>query len=99
MPRENATRHFREKIPYKLAYKLREKANTQKNVINLSRMTAISAGGDGRGNHGQAYKDKSKPTDIRSSNINAAKGKSKFSAFLIHVRGTTMISQDEKILI
>ncbi|KAF7408622.1 hypothetical protein HZH66_003159 [Vespula vulgaris] len=36
-------------------------------------MTAISAGGDGRGNHGQAYKDKSKPADIRSSNINAAK--------------------------
>lgn len=24
---------------------------------------------------GQAYKDKSKPTDVRSSNINAAKGK------------------------
>lgn len=32
--------------------------------------------GDHRGAHGQAYKDKSKPTDIRSSNINAAKGKS-----------------------
>lgn len=31
--------------------------------------------GDARGSHGQAYKDKSKPTDIRSSNINAAKGK------------------------
>lgn len=31
--------------------------------------------GDHRGSHGQAYKDKSKPTDIRSSNINAAKGK------------------------
>ncbi|XP_077256631.1 chaperonin containing TCP1 subunit 4 [Temnothorax americanus] len=29
--------------------------------------------GDGRGAHGQAYKDKSKPADIRSSNINAAK--------------------------
>lgn len=29
--------------------------------------------GDARGSHGQAYKDKSKPTDIRSSNINAAK--------------------------
>lgn len=28
---------------------------------------------DSRGAHGQAYKDKSKPTDIRSSNINAAK--------------------------
>lgn len=24
---------------------------------------------------GQAYKDKSKPADVRSSNINAAKGK------------------------
>jgi len=31
--------------------------------------------GDSRGSHGQAYKDKSKPADIRSSNINAAKGK------------------------
>ncbi|CAL1688015.1 unnamed protein product [Lasius platythorax] len=29
--------------------------------------------GDHRGAHGHAYKDKSKPTDIRSSNINAAK--------------------------
>ncbi|EGI63449.1 PREDICTED: T-complex protein 1 subunit delta [Acromyrmex echinatior] len=29
--------------------------------------------GDNRGSHGQAYKDKSKPADIRSSNINAAK--------------------------
>lgn len=28
-----------------------------------------------RGAHAQAYKDKSKPTDIRSSNINAGKGK------------------------
>jgi len=31
--------------------------------------------GDNRGSHGQAYKDKSKPADIRSSNINAAKGR------------------------
>ena len=37
-------------------------------------MTALSASGDGRRPQGQAYKDKSKPTDIRSSNINAAKG-------------------------
>lgn len=40
-------------------------------------MTALSASGDGKraqGHSGQAYKDKSKPTDIRSSNINAAKG-------------------------
>ncbi|XP_071553797.1 T-complex protein 1 subunit delta [Temnothorax nylanderi] len=29
--------------------------------------------GVSRGSHGQAYKDKSKPADIRSSNINAAK--------------------------
>lgn len=37
-------------------------------------MTAVSASGDGRRAHsGQAYKDKSKPADIRSSNINAAK--------------------------
>jgi len=37
--------------------------------------------GDYRGAHGQAYKDKSKPTDIRSSNINAAKGESDRSFF------------------
>lgn len=37
-------------------------------------MMALTASGDGRGALGQAYKDKSKPTDIRSSNINAAKG-------------------------
>ncbi|KOC69456.1 T-complex protein 1 subunit delta [Habropoda laboriosa] len=36
-------------------------------------MTTITASGDGRGAHGKAYKDKSKPTDIRTSNINAAK--------------------------
>ncbi|XP_076680364.1 chaperonin containing TCP1 subunit 4 [Andrena cerasifolii] len=36
-------------------------------------MTAITASGDGRGAHGMAYKDKSKPADIRSSNISAAK--------------------------
>lgn len=38
-------------------------------------MTGISAaGGDGRRALGKAYKDKSKPADIRASNINAAKG-------------------------
>lgn len=36
-------------------------------------MTAISGSGDGRSSHNHAYKDKSKPADIRSSNINAAK--------------------------
>ncbi|KZC05662.1 PREDICTED: T-complex protein 1 subunit delta [Dufourea novaeangliae] len=36
-------------------------------------MTARTAIGDGRTAHNQAYKDKSKPADIRSSNINAAK--------------------------
>ncbi|XP_054004808.1 T-complex protein 1 subunit delta [Hylaeus anthracinus] len=36
-------------------------------------MTSLTASGDGRGALGQAYKDKSKPTDIRTSNINAAK--------------------------
>lgn len=36
-------------------------------------MTALSAAGDGRRTQGRAYKDKSKPTDIRSSNIHAAK--------------------------
>ncbi|CAK9834156.1 T-complex protein 1 subunit delta [Anthophora retusa] len=40
------------------------------NVTNLPKMTTF---GVGRNPHGQAYKDKSKPTDIRSSNINAAK--------------------------
>lgn len=34
----------------------------------------MTASGDGRGAHGKAYKDKSKPADIRSSNISAAKG-------------------------
>ncbi|XP_046739828.1 T-complex protein 1 subunit delta [Diprion similis] len=36
-------------------------------------MTGITAAGDGRRALGQAYKDKSKPADIRASNINAAK--------------------------
>lgn len=40
-------------------------------------MTALSANSDARrANQFSAYKDKSKPTDIRSSNINAAKGMS-----------------------
>lgn len=37
-------------------------------------MTAKSASGDSNRQHNVAYKDKSKPTDIRNSNINAAKG-------------------------
>ena len=41
--------------------------------------------GDSRGSHGQAYKDKSKPADIRSSNINAAKGK------IINLRSATFL--------
>lgn len=36
-------------------------------------MTAPAAGGDARGRT-LAYKDKSKPADVRTSNINAAKG-------------------------
>ncbi|CAH1984590.1 unnamed protein product [Acanthoscelides obtectus] len=36
-------------------------------------MTAPTAGGDGSRNRTLAYKDKSKPADIRQSNINAAK--------------------------
>lgn len=32
------------------------------------------ASGDSRRAHPGAYKDKSKPTEIRTSNINAAKG-------------------------
>ena len=50
-------------------------------------MTAITASGDGRNAHGQAYKDKSKPTDIRSSNINAAKGE--LIMPLMYARGTS----------
>lgn len=38
-------------------------------------MTAPAAGGDASKSRGIAYKDKSKPADVRSSNINAAKGK------------------------
>lgn len=38
-------------------------------------MTAPAAGGDAGKSRGVAYKDKSKPADVRSSNINAAKGK------------------------
>lgn len=38
-------------------------------------MTGPAAGGDAYKSGGIAYKDKSKPTDIRLSNINAAKGK------------------------
>jgi hypothetical protein len=39
-------------------------------------MTPLSASVDGRKGQTGAYKDKSKPVDIRSSNINAAKGRS-----------------------
>ena len=74
MSRETISNTQRNEVPYKLAYKLRNQPDLR-NVTNLSRMTAITASGDGRNAHGQAYKDKSKPTDIRSSNINAAKGK------------------------
>lgn len=42
---------------------------------NMTKLRKSMENGDTRGAHGQAYKDKSKPTDIRSSNINAAKGK------------------------
>lgn len=38
-------------------------------------MTPQSGSVDGRKGHTGAYKDKSKPVDIRSSNINAAKGR------------------------
>lgn len=38
-------------------------------------MTAPTAGGDANKARGTAYKDKSKPQDVRLSNINAAKGK------------------------
>lgn len=37
-------------------------------------MTMATAGGDTNKVRGVAYKDKSKPDDIRQSNINAAKG-------------------------
>lgn len=38
-------------------------------------MIGPAAGGDASKSRGIAYKDKSKPADVRSSNINAAKGK------------------------
>jgi T-complex protein 1 subunit delta len=38
-------------------------------------MVVQSGSGDSRKAHTGAYKDKSKPAEIRSSNINAAKGK------------------------
>lgn len=44
-------------------------------------MTGIHAAGDGRRALGQAYKDKTKPADIRASNINAAKGMSSLAKF------------------
>lgn len=37
-------------------------------------MTVKSGAGDNKKTQSGAYKDKSKPTDIRSSNISAAKG-------------------------
>lgn len=42
-------------------------------------MTALSASTDGRRTHGKVFQDKSKPKDIRSSNIGAAKGSKLFS--------------------
>ena len=38
-------------------------------------MTAATSSGDVIARSGVAYKDKSKPADVRQSNINAAKGK------------------------
>lgn len=38
-------------------------------------MTAPGSMGDASKSRGVAYKDKSKPADVRHSNINAAKGK------------------------
>lgn len=38
-------------------------------------MTVSAAAGDANKVRGVAYKDKSKPADVRLSNINAAKGK------------------------
>lgn len=34
----------------------------------------VKAGGDGPRNQSNVYKDKSKPADVRSSNMTAAKG-------------------------
>lgn len=38
-------------------------------------MTSPTAAGDSNKGRSVAYKDKSKPGDVRTSNINAAKGK------------------------
>lgn len=58
-------------------------------------MTLQAAASDNRITQGGAYKDKSKPTDIRNSNINAAKGNyylitqyrimSLFAKYTVHV--------------
>lgn len=45
-------------------------------------MTAPAAGGDSNKTRGVAYKDKSKPADVRLSNINAAKGNLIFVSLL-----------------
>lgn len=55
-----------------------------KNETTRLEMTPQFGSADGRKGQTGAYKDKSKPVDIRSSNINAAKGKSAVrSAFLL----------------
>ncbi|CAD1479549.1 unnamed protein product, partial [Heterotrigona itama] len=62
-------------------------------------MTAITASGDGRNAHGQAYKDKSKPTDIRSSNINAAKAVSDAIRTSLGPRGMDkMVTFDKSVI-
>ena len=57
-------------------------------------MTQQTGAGDSRKAQAGAYKDKSKPADIRSSNINAAKGTcfkitgySKLILQIIHTQG------------
>ena len=72
MPPEKILKTQRNEVPYKLAYKLRNKPDLT-NVTQLPKMTAFPASGHRPGSRTNAYKDKSKPTDIRTSNINAAK--------------------------
>jgi hypothetical protein len=47
-------------------------------------MTAKSASKMGPGRQAQAFKDKSKPADIRQSNINAARGRSGPMTHFLH---------------
>lgn len=73
MSRESAPRNYTNPALQKIYTKLdRQSAGSRSKMTQLSTAT-----------HSQAYKDKTKPTDIRSSNINAAKGNLSFKKIII----------------